>query len=170
MAASKRNTRRAWEATLRWEHCSVPASPASRSRRTPCALDLRFVPRNAAQPHVKSDADGAEQEEGAGPEQSLTEDTDEVAFLRVWVCFVEFSRAGGDRLRFRVNPTREGRLTFSDPRDREAGTAGTTGIWGTRPALRAARPRSLTPTAFKVEAARFVGAERAEQIVREIMS
>jgi hypothetical protein len=49
------------------------------------------------------------------------------------------------------------------------GTLGTTGLWGTLPPLRAAGTRSLTPTAFKIEAARFVGAERAEEIVREVM-
>jgi hypothetical protein len=34
--------------------------------------------------------------------------------------------------------------------------------------LRASRPRSLTPNAFKAEAARLAGAQKAEQIVLEI--
>jgi len=91
---------------------------------------------------------------------------------KIWVraCLVEFSRTGSKPIRFRVNPRKDGTFTFSDPRGRDAGTGGTTGIWGTRPALRPLRPRSLTPTAFKVEAARFVGTERADEIVRQVVS
>ena len=91
---------------------------------------------------------------------------------KIWVraCLVEFSRPGCDPIRFRVNPLKNGRFTFSDPRGRNAGTGGTTGLWGTRPALRSLRPRSLTPSAFKAEAARFVGTERAEEIVRQVVS
>jgi len=87
-------------------------------------------------------------------------------FLKVWDCFVDVFPPGGERIRFRVN-RRDGRcLTFTDLRDRTAGTAGTTGIWGTWPAPRADRPRALTPTGFKAEVARLIGAERAEEIVR----
>jgi hypothetical protein len=90
--------------------------------------------------------------------------------IEVWVreCYVAFLHRGVERMGFRVNPLKDGRFTFSDPRERETGVAGTTGIWGTLPPMRPARPRSLTPTAFKVEAARFVGKERADQIVLEI--
>jgi len=90
-------------------------------------------------------------------------------FLKVWDCFADVFRPGGDQIRFRVN-RRDGRcLTFTDLRDRTAGTAGTTGIWGTRPAPRADRPRALTPTGFKAEVARLIGAERAEEIVRLLL-
>jgi hypothetical protein len=90
----------------------------------------------------------------------------------MWVrfCVVEFSRPGVEPVRFRVNALDDGRFTFSDPRGRNAGTAGTTGIWGTLPALRAPRPRSLTPTEFKAEAARYVGIERAGQVVEQAMN
>jgi hypothetical protein len=91
---------------------------------------------------------------------------------KIWVraCLVEFTRPGCDPIRFRVNPLKDGRFTFSDPRGRNAGTGGTTGLWGTRPALRPLRPRSLTSSAFKEEAARFVGRERADEIVRQVVS
>ena len=83
--------------------------------------------------------------------------------------FVDFDGPAGGRIRFRVNMLKNGRFTFSDPRERTTGTAGTTGIWGTRPAARLARPRSLAPTAFKLEAARLIGIERAEELLRAIM-
>ena len=83
-------------------------------------------------------------------------------------CFVDFTRPGCERIRFRVNRRKDRRFTFSDPRGRDAGTAGTTGLWGTRPPMRASRPRSLTPNAFKAEAARLAGEQKAEQIVLEI--
>ena len=83
-------------------------------------------------------------------------------------CFVDFTRPGCEGIRFRVNHRKDGRFTFSDPRGRDAGTAGTTGLWGTRPPMRASRPRSLTPNAFKAEAARLAGEQKAEQIVLEI--
>ena len=90
-------------------------------------------------------------------------------WLKVWSCFVDVFRPGGERIRFRVNRRDGRRLSFTDPRERTAGTAGTTGLWGTRPALRANRPRALTPTAFKAEVARLIGADRAEEIVRQLL-
>ncbi len=83
-------------------------------------------------------------------------------------CFVDFTRPGCERIRFRVNRRKDGRFTFSDPRGRDAGTGGTTALWGTRPPIKASRPRSLTPNAFKAEAARLAGAQKAEQIILEI--
>jgi hypothetical protein len=87
-----------------------------------------------------------------------------------WVaaCFVHFSRPGCDRISFPVNH-REGRdITFTDPRDRNMGTAGVTGIWGTRPAPPVDKPRPLSKSAFRIEAARLTGAERADEIVRTL--
>ena len=86
------------------------------------------------------------------------------------VCVVEFARPGIKPIRFRVNRRKDGTFTFSDPRGRHSGIVGTTGIWGTRPPLRVVRPRSLTPTAFKVQAARYVGKERADEIVRQVVN
>ena len=84
-------------------------------------------------------------------------------------CFVDFTRPGCERIRFRMNRRKDRRFTlFSDPRGRDAGTAGTTGLRGTRPPMRAYRPRSLTPNAFKAEAARLARAQKAEQIILEI--
>jgi len=86
----------------------------------------------------------------------------------VWDCFVDVFNARGVGVRFRVN-RRNGRpLTFTDPREQGTGTAGTRGIWGTLPEQPAGKPRSLTPTAFREELSRLIGAERAEQIVREL--
>ena len=88
-------------------------------------------------------------------EVETVEGEEAVVFLNVWGCFVDVFRPGGERIRFRVNRRDGRRLSFTDPRERTAGTAGTTGLWGTRPALRADRPRALTPTAFKAEVARL---------------
>ncbi|MFI5454730.1 MAG: hypothetical protein ACHRXM_04705 [Isosphaerales bacterium] len=90
-------------------------------------------------------------------------------FLKVWDCFADVFRPGGERIRFRVNRRKGRRLTLTDPRDRTAGTAGTTGPWGTLPAPRVSRPRALTPTGFKAEVARLIGTERAEEIVRLLL-
>ena len=86
--------------------------------------------------------------------------------VRVW--YVEVFRAEGPRIRFVVNH-REGRaLRFTDPRERSAGTLGTTGIWGTRPAPKAVKPRPMTATVFRFEFARLIGAERAEEMIRAV--
>ena len=120
-------------------------------------------------PAVEGEAAKAEQQEAAESErrEGCAKDGDS-RWARV--CVVEFSRRGIKPIRFRVNPRNDGTFTFSDPRGRDSGIAGTTGIWGTRPALRVVRPRSLTPTAFKVQAARYVGKERADEIVRQVVN
>jgi len=90
-------------------------------------------------------------------------------FLKVWDCFADVFRPGGELIRFRVNQRNGRRLTFTDPRDRTMGTAGTTGPWGTWPAPHADRPRALTPTGFKAEVARLIGTEQADEIVRLLL-
>jgi len=90
-------------------------------------------------------------------------------WLKVSDCFVDVFRPGGERIRFGVNRRNGRHFTFTDPRERTAGTAGTTGPWGTLPALRAAKPRALTPTGFKAEVARLIGTERAEEVVRLLL-
>ena len=109
---------------------------------------------------------------GGTPEVEAVEAT-EVEIVeelhRVSELFVHVFRPGCQRISFLVN-RREGRgITFTDPRERNTGTAGTTGLWGTRPPAPAGKPRSLTPTAFKIELARFIGAEQAEKIVRGLL-
>ena len=89
--------------------------------------------------------------------------------MKILVCFVDFLRPGCKRIRFRVTRLENGRFTFCDRRGRDTGTLGTTGLWGTRPPLPANGTRSLTPTAFKIEAARYVGTDRADEIVQQIM-
>ena len=75
-----------------------------------------------------------------------TGDTAEGATVEIdhWAlrCYVDVFKPEGERIRFLVNH-REGRcLSFTDPRERSTGTAGTTGVWGTRPAQR--RPAAFT--------------------------
>src|SRR5713101_6172323 len=84
--------------------------------------------------------------------------------------FVEVSKPGGARISFRVNRRRGRHLTFTDSREQFTGTAGTRGPWGTLPEQPAGKSRSLTPTGIRMEVARLIGAERAEEIVRELMA
>jgi len=109
-----------------------------------------------------------EETPGGEMDETLENETG-VSFLKAWDCFVDVLRPGCERIRFRVNRRKDRRLTFTDRRESLTGTAGTTGIWGTRPAPRAGRPHAMTPTAFKVEVARLIGAEQAEEIVRELL-
>jgi hypothetical protein len=62
----------------------------------------------------------------------------------------------------------KGRLTFSDSRECRTGTAGSAGLWGTRPPSQAGKRRSLTPTAWVAEVSRLIGGERAWEIVRSL--
>jgi hypothetical protein len=88
----------------------------------------------------------------------------------VMECFVDVFNARGDRISFRVNMGDGRDLTFTDPRDKLAGRAGLRGIWGTLPEPPPNPPRPLTPTDFKDVDARLIGPERAEQIVKEILT
>jgi hypothetical protein len=141
MAALVTNSKPAWQATLKWERHSVEQV---RPRRRKPVVEPGVTEAEAWH-ELRAETGDAVQEE--------------VERVTIRVCFVDFSRAGIDPIRFRVNALQDGRFTFSDPRGRNSGTAGTTGIWGTRP-----------PTNFRVEAARLIGADRADQIVRQIMN
>jgi hypothetical protein len=90
--------------------------------------------------------------------------------VKHWVaaCFVDFSRPGCDRIRFLVNHWDGRDITFTDPRGRNMGTAGVTGIWGTRPAPPVVKPRPLSISVFRIEAARLNGAQRADEIIRTL--
>jgi hypothetical protein len=147
----------AWEAKIAWEWRSFDRVPSSREQKR---QGKRAAERTAAL---------TEAEPATSDSECPDETMDELPVrINMRVCFIRFDRAGREPIRFRVNPSKDGRLTFSDPRGRNAGTAGTTGIWGTLPPLPVSRPRSLSPTAFKREAARFIGEARASQIVDEI--
>jgi len=101
--------------------------------------------------------------------EELPEDETGDHFDTLWECFVDVFPPGNERIRFRVNH-REGRdLTFTDPRDRTAGTAGTTGRWGTPPPPRVVKPRPLTLIEFRAELARLIGAEKAEEITSDLV-
>ena len=93
--------------------------------------------------------DEPDAESGTVERATPAEGVEEVVTVSIPVCFVDFLRDGCKRVRFRVNFRKDGRFTFSDPRERDAGTLGTTGLWGTLPPLRAPKPRSLTPTSSK---------------------
>ncbi len=147
MAAPAKTPEYAWEAKLTW---SIDEREC-----------LRDVPDDP-------DAGEAEQEERRSPEAGKPKRVKEVVVLTILVCFVDFLRPKCERMRFRVTRLKNGGFTFSDPRGRYSGTLGTTGLWGTLPPLPPVRPQSLTPRAFKVEAARYIGADRAEEIIQEI--
>jgi hypothetical protein len=152
MATAKCKSNSAWQAEVNWKP--------------------RYVPMKAetTEGGLEKTTDGEVVRRPPTTRWRLAEDGEEVdMWLRVCDCSVDVFRPGGERIRFGVNRPNDRHLTFTDPRDRTAGTAGTTGIWGTRPALRAARPRTLTPTGFKAEVARLIGAERADEIVRALL-
>jgi len=149
MATAAKTSENAWKAKLTWAIWECES--------------LRDAPDDP-------DAGEAKQEERRSPGRGKAKRAKEVVTLTIPVCFVDFVRPDCERIRFRITRLKNGRFTFSDRRGQDAGTLGTTGLWGTLPPLRANGPRSLTPTAFKVEAARYVGAERAEEIVRQITS
>ncbi len=103
--------------------------------------------------------------EGKSPEEvDALED-----FIVVSSRFVEIHRERYGPVRFRIHRRKNGQITFTDRRECETGSGGTTGRWGTLPPMQAGVPRSLTPTAFRAELGRLVGIETAEQVIREIM-
>ena len=90
--------------------------------------------------------------------------------VRVVHVFQPDSERRCDRIRFQINEQNGPAITFSDARERGAGTAGVTGIWGTLPAPPVVKPRPLSMAAFRAELSRFVGAERAEEVIQTIRS
>lgn len=91
-----------------------------------------------------------------------------IAFRKLKVSHVVIVKPGYPGIRFRVNRRRDRPLTFTDFREEETGTAGTAGIWGTRPMQRRGRRRSLTPRAFLTEVSHLIGSERAAEIVHTL--
>ena len=87
------------------------------------------------------------------------------AFWTMELLYVVLERGKSERLVFGVTWPK-GRLTFSDSRECLTGTAGSTGQWGTRPPSAAGKRRTLTPTAWKADVSRLIGAERADEIIR----
>ena len=150
MATAAKTFENPWEAKLSWsvwEHETL--------RET---LEEPGEPNN----------EEAELEHRSRPGPGKPKRAKEVVTLTIPLCFVDFLRPGNDRIRFRVTRLKNGRFTFCDRRGQDSGTLGTTGLWGTLPPLPANGTRSLTPTAFKIEAARYVGNDRADEIVQQI--
>ncbi len=103
-----------------------------------------------------------------GDQQVPKAPRNEVQLLVITYRVVQLRRSPHERVRFRVNHDRDGRITFTDTRDRSTGIAGVTGRWGTLPPPKPVRSQSMSASAFKQEAARFVGPEKAEEIVRQL--
>jgi hypothetical protein len=138
----------AWPAAVTWARRYYTATVLKTSKREACA--------------------GLDENSGAEPLEAPQAETVQ-AIMTVWVCFVEVRPPGSEPVRFRVNQRAGRPLSFTDPRETLTGIAGTTGIWGTRAPLRALKPRSLTPTAFRAELARLIGAEKAGEIIDELV-
>jgi hypothetical protein len=88
---------------------------------------------------------------------------------KIWDCFIDIFGHGGDRIaRFRVNRRKGHPPTFTDTRGEGTGKGGT-GIWGTMPELPGNRRCYYTPSAFRGEPVQLVGAERAEEIMQQVV-
>jgi hypothetical protein len=86
-----------------------------------------------------------------------------------WSTIVKFVRSGHEPVTFHVARDEHGHLAFTDARDCTPGTTGVTGAWAALPLRpRPIRARSMPAAAFRIEAARYVGVERAEDIVRQV--
>jgi len=133
MSTATRTSNPAWQAEVKWERRYLPMTKETTAAEMEETTDGETVRRP---PTTR----WREAEEGETVDM----------WLKVSDCFVDVFRPGGERIRFGVNHRNGRRLTLTDPRARTAGTAGTTGIWGTRPALRADRPRALTPDRLQV--------------------
>src|SRR5690349_20187095 len=94
-------------------------------------------------------------------EETTTRGDPVLTFRKVPVSHVVIFKPGVPGVRFRVNRRSDRPLTFTDPREADAGTAGTAGMWGTRPPSEpGGKRRSLTPRAFIAEVSRLIGHER----------
>jgi hypothetical protein len=144
-AATQSGTKPAWHGAMLWKCCVVEVK-------------------------VERPVTGASETHGASQPQETDSGTAEVELKVIPYRVVEFTRSADERVQFTVHRDGGGRLTFTDKRDRSTGIAGVTGLWGTLPPPRPARPRSMTASAFKREAVRFVGPETAGEIVRYLES
>jgi hypothetical protein len=88
---------------------------------------------------------------------------------KIWDSFIDIFSHGGDRVaRFRVNRRKGHPPTFTDTRGEGTGTGGT-GIWGTMPELPGNKRCYYTPAAFRAELAQLIGAESADEIMRQVL-
>jgi hypothetical protein len=90
----------------------------------------------------------------------------ELKFYNVPMSYIVISKPGTDGVRFGVNRRLNRPLTFTDYREAETGTVGSTGQWGTRKPSKPGPRRSLTPRAWVAEVGRLIGTEQAEAIVQ----
>jgi hypothetical protein len=158
VAASPIKTNPSWQAQVTWKPryfaAEVPAPQAQ--------------PRDPVAGAADEPPESESNEALTGTTTTLPEAETVAMLMRVTDCYVDVFAPDRDRIRFRVNRRGDRSLSFTDAREESFGTAGTTGIWGTRPPQPAGRRVVLTPTAFTTELARFVGAGRAEEILRTI--
>jgi hypothetical protein len=89
--------------------------------------------------------------------------------FRAWSTIVKFVRSGREPVTFHLARDDDGDLAFTDARDCIPGTTGMTAAWRELPL----RPRpipgtSMNAAAFKIEAARYVSAQEADEIVRVV--
>jgi hypothetical protein len=141
---------------------STTIKTAKPSWRASVEWERRFFPRPVqVTSAASSDVAAAELEKQPSHEPTMV-------FEPVWHCFVDAVPPGGERIRFRVNHRQGRSITIIDPRDRAAGTRGTTGLWGTLPPPRMFKPRPLTLREFTAELARLIGANRATDVIDEM--
>jgi hypothetical protein len=86
-----------------------------------------------------------------------------------WSTIVTFVRPGHEPVTYHVDCDGHGHLAFTDARHCTTGTTGVTGAWRELPLRpRPIRRRSMNAAAFTIEAARYVGAQEAKEIVRMV--
>jgi hypothetical protein len=127
-------------------------APGNVSATTAPAWQARLARRRIYARHVEETEDGETK----------------VVTRPVNLFFVVLERGDGEEIIFPVSwPLPYGRLVFTDRRERSTGTAGSMGLWGTRPPSKpGGKGHTLTPTAWKEEVRRFIGSEEADKIVR----
>jgi hypothetical protein len=143
-APQKARSRSTWQAEigLLWHLVPVP-------------VDWRDV-------QARAGPEGCEQ---LGVEQARSR----IKLRGTWSTIVKFVRCGYEPVSFHVDRDERGHLAFTDARDCTPGTTGVTEAWRELPLRpRPIQGRSMNAAAFKIEAARYVGAERATELVRVV--
>jgi hypothetical protein len=111
---------------------------------------------------VKAETDGCER---PGPNQTRSG----IKFRGAWATIVQFVRSGHKTVTFHVARDDHGHLAFTDARDCIPGTTGMTGARRRLPLPpQPIRGRSMNVAAFTIEATRYVGVQKAEEIVRVV--
>jgi hypothetical protein len=109
----------------------------------------------------------------AGPEgceqPGVEQPRSRIKLRGAWSTIVTFVRPGHEPVTFHLARDDHGDLAFTDARDCTPGTTGVTEVWRELPLRpRPIRARSMNVAAFTIEAARYVGVQEAEEIVRRV--